>query len=63
MPVIIEQYYFLLYAIIALQRPYLPLYFEQAGANGDFIGLISALGPFVGLFMQPFWGIADKLSG
>ncbi|AVX20993.1 MFS transporter, PPP family, 3-phenylpropionic acid transporter [Carboxydocella sporoproducens DSM 16521] len=54
-------YYFLLYAIIALQIPYLPLYFKEAGANGNFIGLISALGPFVGLFMQPFWGIiADK---
>lgn len=54
-------YYFLLYAIIALQIPYLPLYFKKMGAGGDFIGLITALGPFVGLFMQPFWGIvADR---
>lgn len=41
---------------------YLPYYLEDyRGLSGTQIGLIMAVGPFVSLFAQPFWGyISDK---
>ncbi|MFC4402658.1 MFS transporter [Gracilibacillus xinjiangensis] len=40
---------------------FLPLYLQFRGLDGTEIGLVMAIGPFVSIFSQPFWGyMSDK---
>ncbi len=52
--------YFVSFAALAAVAPYLVLYFESLGFNGQQIGLLLSLGPLIGLVAVPFWtGLAD----
>lgn len=40
---------------------FLPLYLQHTGLSGKEIGWVMAIGPFVAIFSQPFWGyLSDK---
>ncbi|WP_209125155.1 MFS transporter [Alkalihalobacillus sp. BA299] len=54
---------FFFWASYCIILSYLPLYFHERGLNTKKIGFILAVGPFVSIFGQPFWGIvADRLN-
>ncbi|MED4241109.1 MFS transporter [Priestia megaterium] len=54
---------FFFWASYCIVLSYLPLYFHERGLNTKEIGFILAVGPFVSIFGQPFWGIiADRLN-
>jgi PPP family 3-phenylpropionic acid transporter len=36
---------------------FLPVYLHQAGFNDTLVGILLALGPFVAILAQPFWGL------
>ncbi|NPV53591.1 MAG: MFS transporter [Firmicutes bacterium] len=57
-------FYFLFFATMAPFFPYVNLYFRGIGLSGEEIGLISAITPAVGLFMQTVWGtLSDVFRG
>ncbi len=40
---------------------FLPLYLQYSGLDGTEIGWVMAIGPFIAIFSQPFWGyMSDK---
>ncbi len=54
-------FYLVFYAGGGMYFPYLVLYLTQHGASPAAVGVISALGPAVGLIAQPLWGnLADR---
>lgn len=54
-------FYFVFFAAAGLYYPYLTLFFHARHLSGDWIGLLGAIGPAVGLLFQPFWGhLADR---
>lgn len=54
-------FYFLFYAGGGMYFPYLTLYLESHHVSPGTVGLLTALGPAVGLVSQPLWGrLADR---
>lgn len=54
-------YYFFFFSAAASYGPFLGYWFREAGLGSQQIGLLYAIGPFVALFVQPFWGVVcDK---
>lgn len=52
--------YFFFFAAVAGVSPFLVLYLQSLGFSGAQIGLLTSLGPLLGLFATPFWtGLAD----
>lgn len=52
--------YFFFFAAVACVSPFLVLYLQSLGFSGAQIGLLTSLGPLLGLFATPFWtGLAD----
>jgi PPP family 3-phenylpropionic acid transporter len=61
-------YYFLLvYALFymgnAVFGTFLPIYLDHVGFSSSAVGSILALGPFVTIIAQPFWGTAADRAG
>lgn len=55
--------YFIFYGAIGCLMPYLPLYYQSLGLNGQQIGLLMGLGPVVLLGSGPLWGaLADRFN-
>ena len=50
--------YALLYMSNAIFGTFLPIYLDHVGYSSTAIGSLLALGPFVAIIAQPFWGIA-----
>jgi len=55
----ISLYYFLFYSTIAVWAPYFALYLHHRGLASASIGWILAVYPFMGLLLQPLWGILN----
>lgn len=55
----ISLYYFLFYSTIAVWAPYFALYLHYRGFHSSSIGWILAIYPFMGLILQPLWGILN----
>jgi len=54
-------FYFVFYAAIGSLAPFFNVYLQQAGLNGQQIGLLSGVLPLVALVSSPFWGaLADR---
>lgn len=54
-------FYFLFFAGGGMYFPYLTLYLEEHHVAPGVVGLLTALGPAVGLLSQPLWGhVADR---
>ncbi|MBS4204829.1 MFS transporter [Lederbergia citrea] len=57
----LKGFLFLVGAMNTFVVSYFPLYFKHVGLTTSEIGMLLALGTFVGLFGQPFWGLlSDK---
>ena len=57
----LKGFLFLVGAMNTFVVSYFPLYFKHVGLTTSEIGMFLALGTFVGLFGQPFWGLlSDK---
>ena len=60
---LMSAYYFFFYGAIGCLLPYLPLYYQHIGLNGEQIGLLMGLGPIVLLVSGPLWGsIGDRFN-
>ena len=57
-PVYFLSLYALLYMSNAIFGTFLPIYLDHVGYSSTAIGSLLALGPFVAIIAQPFWGIA-----
>jgi PPP family 3-phenylpropionic acid transporter len=57
-PVSFIALYALTYASNAIYGTFLPVYLNQAGFSGTLVGMLLAIGPFVAVMAQPFWGLA-----
>lgn len=56
----LPSYYFIYYAGLASLSPFLAIYYQSRGLDGNQIGLLGAIAPLVGLVAAPFWaGLAD----
>jgi PPP family 3-phenylpropionic acid transporter len=52
-----------LYGTIAILTAYFPVYFEEIGLSKVEIGMVMAVGPFISIFANPFWGYwSDRLQ-
>lgn len=52
---------FFFHSSVTIMISFLPIYFQNQGISGTKIGLLMAVGSFVALFTQPFWGfMSDK---
>ncbi|MNW26013.1 putative 3-phenylpropionic acid transporter [compost metagenome] len=58
----LKLYNFFLYGAIAIFSSFLPLYFQDIGMSKLEIGTLMAIGPFVSVFANPFWGYACDRS-
>ena len=56
-PIIFVLLYAFYFGANGILNPYLPVYLEDIGMNQTVKGILLALGPFVAMFSQPFWGI------
>lgn len=55
--------YVLNYMIVSIFMPFLPLYYHNIGFNYFQIGVLTAIGPFSSIFIQPVWAVtSDKLQ-
>ncbi|MEW9669347.1 MFS transporter [Ammoniphilus sp. 3BR4] len=54
---------FFFFASLAIIVTYLPLYFKEIGLRANEIGFILAIGPFISIVGQPFWGIVADRTG
>lgn len=61
-PVIYLSFFlFFFHSSVAMTATFLPSYFQDKGLSAAEIGWLMAVGPFVSLFAQPFWGyMSDK---
>ena len=56
-------FYFLYFAAIGGFFYYLFIYYTQIGLNSTQIGILSSLGPLIGILSGPLWGwLSDRLS-
>ncbi|TDQ42171.1 MFS transporter [Aureibacillus halotolerans] len=54
---------FFFHSVATLITSFLPIYFQASSLDGTQIGILMAVGPFVSILSQPFWGyLSDKLS-
>lgn len=59
----LKAFNFFLYGAIAVFASFFPLYLQDAGMNKLTIGTLMAIGPFVSLIANPFWGyLGDRLE-
>lgn len=55
-----KSFYFLYYGAAASLIPFLAVYFESLGLNGQQIGVLVGISPLVAMFSAPLWGgVAD----
>lgn len=54
---------FFFFSSLAIVVTFLPLYFQKVGLSTNQIGFILAVGPFVSVIGQPFWGIVADRTG
>lgn len=52
-------YYLLFYTSIGVFKPYFNLYLSSRGLDGQQVGLVLAVVPLVGIFVQPMWGMLN----
>lgn len=53
--------YFFIYMLNVIYSTFFPVYLDGLGIPSEQIGVLLSIGPFVGIFSQPFWGIvSDK---
>ncbi|MDQ2085496.1 MFS transporter [Herbivorax sp. ANBcel31] len=57
-PFIFPAFYVLIYMALAVFSVFLPVYLDSLEYSGTQIGILLAIGSFVAIFSQPFWGIA-----
>jgi len=55
--------FFLLFAGVGLFFPFLNVYYREIGLSGTQIGLISTVGPVVGIFGATVWGLLSDRFG
>lgn len=53
----VHVFIFVFYMTQAVLNPYLAYWFSSQGLSNKQIGLLFSLGPILGLFIQPLWGI------
>ncbi|GGN93475.1 MFS transporter [Saccharibacillus kuerlensis] len=59
----LKAFNFFLYGAIAIFASFFPLYLQDAGMNKLEIGTLMAIGPFVSLIANPFWGyLVDRME-
>ncbi|MFB5266794.1 MFS transporter [Paenibacillus enshidis] len=52
----LKMYNFFIYGAIAIFSSFFPLYLQEVGMDKIEIGSLMAIGPFVSVFANPFWG-------
>ncbi len=55
--------YLALFAAMGSFFPFITLYLQEAGWSGTAIGIYSAIGPLVGMLIQPVWGLVGDAMG
>jgi PPP family 3-phenylpropionic acid transporter len=61
--VVVKALYFLYYAAIGGFSYYLFIYYNQIGLSSTQIGILSSVGPLMGMLAGPLWGwVSDRLS-
>jgi len=59
----LKAFNFFLYGTIAILTAFFPVYFEEIGLSKVEIGMVMAVGPFISIFANPFWGYwSDRLQ-
>ncbi|WAH37243.1 MFS transporter [Alicyclobacillus dauci] len=52
-------YYFLFFFTVAVFAPYFSLFLSSRGLSSSQVGLVMAVMPFVGILLQPVWGMMN----